>query len=253
MASAPENAADSCRWELGLTGCFSITDIQTGRDVTPQSRKACALLAYLAARQGQNVPRDRLAALLWQDSDEAHARASLRQALCDVRSATGCDASPIIADRHHARLDDEAVRISGLCVSDYDEGESEPLEDLGGISENFDDWLAQERVRLTEAMVEGAAAHVRQRLEFGHGPQLMPLIRKLQRIDPLNEDFLQYAMVAEYQCGHAAAIRKRYREFASRIREELGVSPTFETTKLESELIGALTRAVPPPVKPWAA
>ncbi|NNC47074.1 MAG: hypothetical protein HKO13_01395 [Sphingomonas sp.] len=253
MASAPGNAEANCRWELGLTGCFSIHDIQSGRNVTPQSRKACALLAYLAGRQGQNVPRDRLAAMLWQESDEAHARASLRQALCDVRSATGCDASPIIADRHHARLDENAVRIAGLSVGDDDDGECEPLEDLDGISESFDSWLAQERARLTEAMVEEAAAHVRQQLDLGHGPKLLPLIRRLQRIDPLNEDFLQFAMVAEYQCGHAAAIRKRYREFATRIRDELGVSPTFETTKLEAELIGALTRAVSPPRKPWAA
>lgn len=253
MAAAPGNAAENCRWELGLTGCFSIIDIQDGRDVTPQSRKACALLAYLAGRQGQSVPRDRLATMLWQESDEAHARASLRQALCDVRSATGRDASPIVADRHHARLDDEAVRISSLRIDNDDEGDCEPLEDLDGISDSFDDWLAQERARLTEAMVEEAAAHVRQRLEFGHGPDSLSLIRKLQRIDPLNEDFLQYAMVAEYQCGHAAAIRKRYREFAARIRDELGVSPTFETTKLEADLIGALTRAVPPTDKPWAA
>lgn len=253
MASASVHIAGSSRWELGLTGCFSITDLQEQRDVTPQSRKACAVLAYLAGRQGQSVPRDRLASLLWDESDEAHARASLRQALCDVRSATDRDASPVIADRNHVRLDEESVRLTGLSVGDDAEGDWEPLEDLGGISAGFDEWLGQERTRLTEKMVEEAAVQVRQGLEYGHGPQLLPLIRKLQRVDPLNEDFLQYAMVAEYQCGHAAAIRKRYRQFAAQLRDELGVSPTFETTKLEAELIGALTRAVPPPRTPWAA
>lgn len=253
MASAPANSQSDARWQLGLSGCFSIVDLSTERDVTPQSRKACAVLAYLAGRQGQSVPRDRLATLLWGDSDEVHARASLRQALCDIRSATDRDQSPVTSDRHHVQLDIETVALTGLGTLDEGEGEWVPLEDLGGISDAFDDWLAMERGRLTDMMVEETAQGVKQGLEYGQGPQLLPLIRRLQRVDPLNEDFLQYAMVAEYQCGHAAAIRQRYREFAAKLRDELGVSPTFETTKLEAELIGSLTRAMPPPEGPWAA
>src|SRR5215203_4271705 len=64
-----------------------------GRPVELQSRKARALLAYLALRRGISVPRDTLCALLWGERGEEQARASLRQTLSVIRkdlgSATG--------------------------------------------------------------------------------------------------------------------------------------------------------------------
>jgi DNA-binding SARP family transcriptional activator len=63
------------------------------RPVELQSRKARALLAYLALRRGVAVPRDTLCALLWGDRGEEQARASLRQTLSvirkDLRAAAG--------------------------------------------------------------------------------------------------------------------------------------------------------------------
>jgi len=45
------------------------------------TRKAQALLAYLALTPGQAHPRGKLAALLWSDASPAAARNALRQAL----------------------------------------------------------------------------------------------------------------------------------------------------------------------------
>ena len=45
------------------------------------ARKVKTLLAYLVLHTGQSLSRDRLAALLWEDSDDTRARHSLRQAL----------------------------------------------------------------------------------------------------------------------------------------------------------------------------
>jgi DNA-binding SARP family transcriptional activator len=52
------------------------------------SRKARALLAYLALRPGQADPRDKLAALFWGDASTARARHSLRQILVFLRHAS---------------------------------------------------------------------------------------------------------------------------------------------------------------------
>src|SRR3954469_25158395 len=49
------------------------------------SKKAQALLAYLAAESGQSHWRGSLAGLLWPEQPEGLARQSLRQALLQVR------------------------------------------------------------------------------------------------------------------------------------------------------------------------
>src|SRR4051794_25474893 len=52
------------------------------------TRKVLALLAYLAV-SGQSHSRDALATLLWPESDQPHARGSLRHALATLREAVG--------------------------------------------------------------------------------------------------------------------------------------------------------------------
>ena len=51
------------------------------------TKKAQALLRYCALQPGQAHQREKLAALLWGDSEEANARNSLRQTLFVLRSA----------------------------------------------------------------------------------------------------------------------------------------------------------------------
>ena len=58
-----------------------------GEPVVPPTRKAAALLALLACRPGTPLPRERVCGLLWSRSPEAQARASLRQALVQLRQA----------------------------------------------------------------------------------------------------------------------------------------------------------------------
>src|SRR5262245_56463627 len=56
-----------------------------GRPLAVPSRKAQALLAYLAMARGRPQSRDKLSALLWEDRGEVQARASLRQELTVLR------------------------------------------------------------------------------------------------------------------------------------------------------------------------
>jgi DNA-binding SARP family transcriptional activator len=59
-----------------------------GAPVTFDTRKAIALLAYLGVT-GQPQQRDALAALLWPDADQSHARGALRRTLSVLHSALG--------------------------------------------------------------------------------------------------------------------------------------------------------------------
>src|SRR6266568_8032563 len=59
-----------------------------GRSIAFLTRKSLALLAYLAVDPGPHS-RERLADMLWPDTDVVDARASLRTALNYVRQALG--------------------------------------------------------------------------------------------------------------------------------------------------------------------
>lgn len=87
----PPRATSESRPEGGailrLLGGFELR--RGGRPTAVGSRKARALLAYLAMRRGQPVARDGLTALLWPDTAPAAGRQSLRQALLLLRRALG--------------------------------------------------------------------------------------------------------------------------------------------------------------------
>src|SRR5579863_4864321 len=57
-----------------------------GTAISVDTRKAVALVAYLAITQRQHS-RDSLAALLWPENDQSHARAALRRTLSALNKA----------------------------------------------------------------------------------------------------------------------------------------------------------------------
>jgi DNA-binding SARP family transcriptional activator len=62
-----------------------------GVSMTVDTRKATALLAYLAITR-QRHSRDKLAGLLWPEYDQSHARATLRRTLSALHKALGDNA-----------------------------------------------------------------------------------------------------------------------------------------------------------------
>ena len=90
-------------------GGFRLVD-RDGREIKIRSRKGRALLAYLAARSDESHSRDRLATLLWEDTDEELARTSLRQAVASLRKALPADV------QHALRTDTESVALDKNVV-----------------------------------------------------------------------------------------------------------------------------------------
>ena len=84
-------------WSLVTLGSLRLVDTRTGEDCLPGRRKELVLLAFLARRAPRKVPRAVLAELLWGEKDEDRARASLRQALSQLRRVLG-DALDIQTD-----------------------------------------------------------------------------------------------------------------------------------------------------------
>jgi len=119
---------------LTLFGRFALTDAG-GTEIVLASRKARALLAYLALSPGLSRSREEIMALLWSNRGEAQARGSLRQVLTGLRKEIG---TALIADKERVRLDPQQVRL--------EPGRGEEL--LAGFhlnEEGFEEWLRDER------------------------------------------------------------------------------------------------------------
>src|SRR5438270_9276761 len=75
-------------------------------------KKARALLAFLAARAGQPVTRERLADLLWPYQGSEQARHSLRNCLLELRKALGRNTDAhLVADFANCRIQDGIVDL----------------------------------------------------------------------------------------------------------------------------------------------
>src|SRR5690349_12965589 len=75
-------------------------------------KKARALLAFLAAQNGEAVSRERLADLLWPYQGSEQARHSLRNCLLELRKALGPKAAHhLAADFANCRIEDAVVDL----------------------------------------------------------------------------------------------------------------------------------------------
>lgn len=83
-----------------------------GITILGRRRKLLVLLAYLARRPGTSVARAQLASLFWPESDEQHARQSLRQALVELRQVVG-EGLEVLGDC--VRLRSDAVEVDAIA------------------------------------------------------------------------------------------------------------------------------------------
>src|SRR5437899_2932196 len=87
-SAASESATvhlSAARFSVSLVGRPLI--MFAGRLVELRTKKASAVLGYLALTEAKHENRERLVGLLWSRSDEEKARASLRQVVRELRSA----------------------------------------------------------------------------------------------------------------------------------------------------------------------
>jgi len=103
---------------LALLGGFRLQK-DSGEPVPLSTKKAGALLAYLALHPGQAQPRPKLAALLWGDRSEVQARDSLRQALSLLRKALShIDPRALIAHEDTISFEPTALTTDAIVVGD---------------------------------------------------------------------------------------------------------------------------------------
>jgi predicted ATPase/DNA-binding SARP family transcriptional activator len=228
-----------------------------GAEVHVSRRRAMALLVYLAVT-GHSHSRDSLATLLWPELDQSTARARLRRALAALREAIGD--GWLDADRETVGLAPDAEvwldidRFHGLLAAceAHDHPSTEACRDcfplleeaaelyndhfLAGFtlrdSAAFDEWQFFEteglKDELTGALVRLATYHASQ----GDFDAAIGHTRRWLGLDPLHEPAHRHLMALYAQAGQRAAALRQYEECARVLEEELGLSPSAETTSL---------------------
>ncbi|MBM4439780.1 MAG: AAA family ATPase [Candidatus Rokubacteria bacterium] len=237
---------------LKLFGGFELAG---GRPAT-LSKKAQALAAYLALGPGAPSRRGDLAALLWGDTAEEQARASLRQALSALRRALGPAALTI--DTVAVALDRAVVAVDALAFRALlAEGTTSALEKavslyggelLQGLRVNeapFEDWLVAERERFREQTLDALGRLLDAAVASGAVDNAVALAGRLLAIEPAHEPTHRVLMRLHAARGQAPAARRQYQRCVDMLQRELGVEPERETKELYQALVRA--RAEPAP------
>ncbi len=233
-----------------------------GSPIKLDTRKAVALLAYLAIT-GQMHTRESLAALLYPDYDESHARGALRRTLSTLHNAI--KGRYIRATRETVELqflDDiwvdvqqfetlytevEAHTHSNLvdcieCLTKLKRcADLYQADFLAGFtlrdSSAFDDWQFFQGESLRRKF-----ASVLERLtySFHHRNELDQAIEYARRwlaLDSLVEDAHRELMCCYVLAGQRNAALRQYQECVRILKKELGVKPLEETTRLYQEIL----------------
>jgi DNA-binding SARP family transcriptional activator len=235
---------------LALLGGFRLqTDL--GEPAPLSTKKAGALLAYLALHPGQAQARPKLAALLWGNRTEVQARDSLRQALSLVRKALShIDSHALVAHEDAISLEPTALAtdVSAFCdlAAQRDIGSLEQAaalyggELLDGFSvpaPEFESWVTAERERFRELALDAMTRLLDHHLSTGSVERGIHVAARLLTVDPLQERIHRTLMELYHRQGRHSAALRQYRTCADLLTKELGIDPDATTKALRREIL----------------
>ncbi len=243
---------------LYLLGPF-MAKTQHGRALNLTSKKAQALLAYVAMEGARIHYRDALAGLLWADRSDQAARGSLRQALLELRHALD-DAAPtpaLITSRETIQLDPEAdlwldvaeFEKRATASSRLSPGAPEATEEalrsavalyrgplLDGISIDggpaFDEWLLLKRVQLDRQMLLALSALAALYEGQEAYDEALAYAHRAIALEPWHEEAHRRIMRLLALSGQRSASIEQYRRFERLLVRDLGVQPDPATIAL---------------------
>ena len=235
---------------LELLGGFRL-QTNAGEPVPLTTRKAQALLAYLALNPGRAHARPKLAALLWGDRGEAQARDSLRQALSLVRKAlSSLQAEPFVAHEDTITfmpmaLNTDAIVFEGLVEQQRTESlheaiglyRGELLEGFHVPAPAFESWATVERQRLRERAVEAMAKLLDHYLASGAVERGIHIAMRLLAADPLQERVHRTLMELYCRQGRHGTALRQYRTCTELLAKELGIEPDAQTKALHRDIL----------------
>lgn len=249
--------------EIHLLGEFSLTDNDAPL-TTVNTQRLQELLAYLVLNRHAPQARQRTAFLLWPDSDEAQARANLRNLLHSLLRAL--PDAPLYINNEGQTLQWNSEAPYRLDVQEFEQAAQDhthiaSLERAVHLYRGelfpglYADWILRERERLDTLYTDTLVGLIRGLAGNGTNEKALEYARRLVQHDPLREDAYRYLMQLYARRGDRAAVRKSYNDCVDVLERELDVEPSAETRRVyEQALRGEAAPAdlplpSPPPVQ----
>jgi DNA-binding SARP family transcriptional activator/TolB-like protein/Tfp pilus assembly protein PilF len=222
-------------------------------------RKARALLAYLALSETGRETRERLAGLLWPETSEQNARASLRQVLAEIReSLISCGCHALLAGRHDIELISDAIDVDSLSILREIAVGRVPevlliqprmgetlLFGYDDLSPLFREWILATRAHLQERLVRA--------LEQCYENEDLPrrqrrlLADAVLMLEPLHEAACRTVMRLAAEDGEIGTALRAYADLYRALDEDLDMEPSGPTRELVAEIKqGRFDREVEP-------
>jgi DNA-binding SARP family transcriptional activator/TolB-like protein/tetratricopeptide (TPR) repeat protein len=234
-------------FQLKTLGGLGLVARETGGQVLANQRKRLAFLAVLAATTNGGVPRERLFALFWPDSDSDRARNALNQMVFAVRRDLDDDA--IVSDTVTLRLNPEVVDSDLLAFrvalaagrfADAIEVYHGPF--LDGVflrdTPEFERWAEDVRHALALDYARALDSEIDAALAAGPGraADAVRYARLLVAHDPLSTSAVLRVMRALERLGDTSAALQYAAVHAARVRSELSAEPGPELEQAVARL-----------------
>lgn len=193
--------------------------------------KVLALLAFLTMEPGPHT-REELAGLLWGESSESEARASLRQALRQMRESLG---EIVRSDRSVVEL---AAPITCAVRNFRDQVLREPAlaatveipKFLAGFAvrhaPDFDEWVAATRQGLLRQYQHGLGVLAREAMGQWRWREAAELADRWLASDPYSDEAIRLGVEARYLSGDRGSALARFAEYRSSLMRESGWEPS---------------------------
>jgi len=218
-------------------------------------RKALALLALLAHAGARGVTRDLAAALLWPESDEERARASIKQLVHSLRVRLG--ANDVVLTHGDLRLNpDYVVSDVGEFKDAVGRGDrataarvyAGPFLDgfhLRGTG-GFEEWVSTQRAALAHEFVTVVRSLAESADRQGDHAAAVTWWRRLVDNEPLSAQATLGLMRALDAAGDRTAALRHARAFQVVVRREIDMAPDPSVVALEARLRASRGRSVRP-------
>jgi DNA-binding SARP family transcriptional activator/Tfp pilus assembly protein PilF len=225
-------------------GCHLERDGVRLDDMSSQ-RKALALLALLAHAGDRGLTRDAAAALLWPESDEERARASLKQLVYSLRLTLG-DADAVLTSGD-LRLNPESIASD---VGDFrdalrrDDCEAAARAYTGTFlqgfhlrgEDEFESWVSEQRAALSRDFTRAVGQLAERADRRGEHAESVGLWRRLVDADPLSAAATLGLMRALDALDDRSAALRQASDFERLVRAELDVDPDPSVVALAARL-----------------
>lgn len=263
------------RLDIAAVGKFALS--VGGTPLRIVSRKANALIGYLAINETPEESRERLVGLLWSETPEENARASLRQILHEIRGAfqafgfEGLRTEKRLIALDRDRMSVDLHEIVGMTnarqvhprFAEVPRLPENLLAEFEDVDPAFRIWLLAKRQALQDRLIQNLEAGLRASPDISQGQE--EIAQAIMSLDPTHEEACRAVIRARTKRGDFGGALRLYKSLWDLLDEEFDVEPSLETQSLIVEVrrqsapaaeaaaipagnVAVLERPTPPPL-----